>query len=297
MSFPDLYESGKNGTPGLVNRQFTYEEYQLNYLMKTMKKPQVALINGIVMGGGVGLSVHGRFRVGTENTMFAMPETAIGFFPDVGGSIFLPKLGALGMYLALTGDRLKGKNVYLARIATHYVPYSSYLELVNSFYEKEIKSDKDIESVIEKHSQPAKIEEASWYENREIINSAFSKNSVEEIVDFLEKNNSEFSQKTLKSLRRMSPTALKVTFRQIREGERLKMDPEACLKMEYRMSQHFFTQKDFFEGVRALLVDKDNKPKWNPTSLSEVTQEMVQKYFDPLPSDREWRTHGSHSNL
>ena len=203
------------------------------------------------------------------------------------------------MYLALTGDRLKGKDVFLAGVATHYVPYEKYGQLKEKFIEGRFEGDKDVDNCINQFSQQFGQEEASWWNNKDLIEQVFSKNTVEEIFESLEKDGSEFSLKTLKTLNRVSPTSLKVTFKQLREGLRLNMDPEACLKMEYRMSQRFFSEKDFFEGVRALIVEKDNKPKWSPPSIYQVTEEMVNKYFEPLPLEREWIKDNfqDHSNL
>ncbi|XP_029080907.1 3-hydroxyisobutyryl-CoA hydrolase, mitochondrial isoform X4 [Monodon monoceros] len=194
-----------------IAQDFFREEYMLNNAIDSCQKPYIALIHGITMGGGVGLSVHGQFRVATEKSLFAMPETAIGLFPDVGGGYFLPRLqGKLGCFLALTGFRLKGRDVYAAGIATHFV---------------------DSEKVINK----------------------------------------------------MSPTSLKITLRQLMEGSSKTL--QEVLTMEYRMSQACMRGHDFHEGVRAVLIDKDQSPKWKPADLKEVTDEALNNHFKSLGSN------------
>nr|XP_035931398.1 3-hydroxyisobutyryl-CoA hydrolase, mitochondrial isoform X4 [Halichoerus grypus] len=204
-----ISEAGKANQK--IAQDFFREEYMLNNAIGSCQKPYVALIHGITMGGGVGLSVHGQFRVATEKSLFAMPETAIGLFPDVGGGYFLPRLrGKLGYFLALTGFRLKGRDVYAAGIATHFV---------------------DSEKVISK----------------------------------------------------MSPTSLKITLRQLIEGSSKTL--QEVLTMEYRLSQACMGGHDFYEGVRAVLIDKDQSPKWKPADLKEVTDEDLNDYFKSLGSN------------
>lgn len=245
---------------GATGRDFFVKEYRLNYLIGSLPIPHVALINGICMGGGVGVSVHGRYRVATEKTLFAMPETAIGLFPDVGGSIFLPRLpGQLGVYLGLTGARLKGYDTLAAGIATHFVS-SSKVEAL-----KEALLARGVSALDEFHESPA--EPSGLTQLRLQVDRTFGFNSVEEILDALKQENSEWARSTLETLRRVSPTSLKVTLRMLREAPR---DREGCFALEHRLSSRFLQQKDFFEGVRALLVDKTNDPKWSPASLGEV---------------------------
>jgi 3-hydroxyisobutyryl-CoA hydrolase len=198
---------------------FFGEEYQLNYLISTFKKPYIALINGITMGGGVGLSVHGRFRIATEKTMFAMPETAIGFFPDVGGMHVLSKLGTLGLYLALTGHRLKGQDVFTSGIATHYLQSSQLSEFEKNLFGNDGGSLENLQNMLGQF----KLETHSTI-NREDIEQAFSGESVEQIYDNLDKMNTDWSRKQINLLDKMSPTSLKVTFKQFHacNGKSLK---------------------------------------------------------------------------
>ncbi|XP_042207311.1 3-hydroxyisobutyryl-CoA hydrolase, mitochondrial-like isoform X2 [Homarus americanus] len=276
--------------PNPVGEYFFREEYILNCLIGTLHIPYVALIDGITMGGGVGLSVHGQFRVATERTLFAMPETGIGLFPDVGGSHFLPRLGGrLGMYLALTGHRLKGREVMKAGLATHVCDSARIGELEESLLKMESNYPEDVAAVLDTFSQEAtfsKNDPFSLQSHLPKIQSCFSGASVEEIIANLEKEGSEWSQKQLAILGKMSPTSLKVTFEQIERGANLTL-PE-CLSMEYRIVSHIYKGHDFAEGVRAVLIDKDHKTSWKPATLADVpTDEVIKKHFDPLEPQKE----------
>lgn len=260
--------------------RFFRDEYHLNHLIATSTVPQVALLNGITMGGGVGLSVHGKYRVATDNTMFAMPEVAIGLFADVGGSHFLPKLpGAMGMYLALTGDRLKGVDVFKSGVATHFVAADKLDSLHTAL--TEIKNSDEIEGVLE-HYSSQNTPDAAFEPNLDNINECFSGDSVETIMEALTKNRSEWSAKHLKTMNRVSPFSLKVTHRMLTESAASNMDITDCLRMEYRAVVRFMSDGEFFEGVRALLIDKDLTPKWKHTTLEELPASRVDKCFLPL---------------
>jgi enoyl-CoA hydratase/carnithine racemase len=219
----------------------------------------------------------GKYRVATDSTLFAMPETAIGFFCDVGGSFFLPRLpGALGPYLALTGARLKGAANLHAGVATHYVPSDKLDELEEALVA--IESPDQVAGVLDRFSQSrSKLPDPMAAQLPQIERCFGNKNSVEEIVSALEADKSEWAEKTLASMRTMSPTSLKVVFRQMKEGA--KRNFTECFEMENLMAEEYMRRPDFFEGVRALLVDKDRKPAWNPSTLAGVTDEQVDKYF------------------
>ncbi|XP_049939376.1 3-hydroxyisobutyryl-CoA hydrolase, mitochondrial isoform X1 [Schistocerca serialis cubense] len=278
-------EAGIKGTN--LGRDFFREEYTLNSLIGTYHIPYVAFIDGITMGGGVGLSVHGHFRVATERTLFAMPETAIGLFPDVGGSYFLPRLGGkLGLYLALTGYRLKGLDVLKAGIATHFCDSGKLVDLLDSLL-KCPGTQNAVEEVLNKFSKSStsKTSEFSLTPYMSIIDSCFSAPTVEEILERLRAEGSEWSLKTIETLNNMSPTSLKVTKKQLEEGEGKSLLD--CLKMEYRLAVHACEGHDFYEGVKALLIDKGRKPNWKPSTLSEVTDEFVDAQFAPLSSGEE----------
>lgn len=275
-------EAGQKGDD--LTKMFFKEEYALNYAIGTLKTPYVALINGITMGGGVGLSVHGHFRVATEKTLFAMPETAIGLFPDVGGGYALSRMkGKLGIFLALTGHRLKGYDVKHAGVATHFVTSEKLADLESSLLS--LPSDPDIHMVsklLDDYDKECSDEnkEFSLEKFTHQINSCFDKPTMEDIISALEQDGTEWALQQIEVLNKMSPTSMKITLRQLQEGSKLNL--AECLKMEYRLSQRFMEGNDFYEGIRAVLVDKDNSPKWNPSSLADVSKEKEDCYFETL---------------
>ncbi|XP_053209246.1 3-hydroxyisobutyryl-CoA hydrolase, mitochondrial-like isoform X1 [Panonychus citri] len=270
-----------NGSP--LGLEFFREEYRLNNQIGSMAIPYVALLNGIVMGGGVGLSVHGAYRVATEKAVFAMPETAIGFFPDVGGSHFLPRLpGKLGIYLALTGARLHGRDLFKAGIATHFVCSDRLEELESDLLRMKVPDLKGIDSLLTRYQEQWEADykkEFSLKQYKGRINSAFGAESVEQIMENLSKDSSDWSKQQLEILNSVSPTSLKVTFKALQQGAMMSL-PD-CLKMEYRIAHKMMHESDFFEGVRAALIDKDKSPKWKPSKLEDVTEDQVNAYFNP----------------
>ncbi|HEY8698938.1 MAG TPA: enoyl-CoA hydratase/isomerase family protein [Rhizomicrobium sp.] len=267
-----LYESGKAGTPYALD--FYRDEYRLDAAIKHFPKPYVALIHGIVMGGGVGVSVHGSHRVAAESAVFAMPETGIGLFPDVGGSYFLPRCpGQVGMYLALTGARLKTTDCLYAGVATHFVPQAKWETLLERLANGTA-PDQALEGLAD--SVPDTFLET----HRNAIDSIFALESVEAILAALDAEGTDWAGEAATTLRTKSPTSLKVTFRQIREGARLEFDD--CMRMEYRMVNRIVAGHDFYEGVRAAIIDKDGAPKWQPADLAGVGGADVDAYFAPL---------------
>jgi enoyl-CoA hydratase len=271
-----VYEAGKgvNGADKSLTHDFFFEEYRLNRLIHRYAKPYVSLIDGICMGGGMGLSVNGRIRVVTERAMMAMPETGIGLFPDVGGSHFLSRCpGQLGVYLALIGARLKAADMIYAGLATHYVPSAKLPEL-QSALESEA-ADTAVMRFAEKAG------DAPLAGERVRIDRCFAAEMVEQILEALGADGSEWARKTSATLLTKSPLSMKVALRQVRTGA--KLDFEECMRMEFRLVQRFMKDHDFFEGIRAVLVDKENAPKWQPATLAGVTPAMVDAYFAPLP--------------
>ncbi|XP_047725057.1 3-hydroxyisobutyryl-CoA hydrolase, mitochondrial isoform X2 [Prionailurus viverrinus] len=270
-----------------ITQDFFREEYRLNNAIGSCQKPYVALIHGITMGGGVGVSVHGQFRVATEKSLFAMPETAIGLFPDVGGGYFLPRLqGKLGYFLALTGFRLKGRDVYAAGIATHFVDSEKLDMLEEDLIALKSPSKENIADVLEAYHTKSKIDQDKSFileEHMDKINSCFSANTVEQIIENLQQDGSSFALEQLKVINKMSPTSLKITLRQLMEGSSKTL--QEVLIMEYRLSQACMGGHDFHEGVRAVLIDKDQSPKWKPANLKEVTEEDLNSYFKSLASN------------
>ncbi|XP_056351905.1 3-hydroxyisobutyryl-CoA hydrolase, mitochondrial isoform X2 [Oenanthe melanoleuca] len=280
-----ITEAGKVGDK--LIQDFFRGEYRLNNAVGTCKKPYVALIDGITMGGGVGVSVHGHFRVATEKTVFAMPETAIGLFPDVGGGYFLPRLsGKIGYYLALTGCRLKGRDVLRVGIATHFVESAKLPALEKDLIALKSPSKEKIADLLNSYHMQCTVDQEKEFaldEHLEKINSLFSANSMEEIVKKLKQDGSPFAMKQLETINKMSPTSLKLTLRQLREGASMSL--QEVLQMEYRLSQACMKGHDFYEGVRAVLIDKDQSPKWKPAALEEVSDEFVDNCFKPLGND------------
>jgi enoyl-CoA hydratase len=241
--------------------------------VKHFPKPYIALIGGIAMGGGVGISIHGSHRVASENALFAMPETAIGLFPDVGGTYALPRLpGEIGMYLALTGARLSQADMAYARIATHCVPAARFDEIVQHLARGE--EPDAVLTWVAAEAGPAPL---ALY--REIIDSAFAADSVEAILENLE-HGQEWGKQTAALLVTRSPTSLKLTFRAMREGRHLDFD--SCMRMEYRLTMRALDGHDLYEGVRAAVIDKDQRPRWQPRSLDEVRESDIARYFAPL---------------
>lgn len=280
-----IIDSGVDG-----GKVFFKHEYTLNNLIGSLSVPYVALIDGIVMGGGCGLSLHGNFRVATEKALFAMPETAIGLFPDVGASHFLNRLpGSLGLYFGLTGERVRGRDVFKAGVATHFVPSHKMSSLEEELTRIEKPDQMKIERVLTKYQEQWQDEyrkEFSLKPHIGRINGIFGQSkSVEEIIAGLQEDNTEWARKCLDTLAKMSPTSLKLTFEQLRRGK--TMTRAECLRMEFRMASRILEGKDFQEGVRAVLIDKDNQPKWQPSKLEDVKAEDIEAYFKPLPYDAE----------
>ncbi|KNC79694.1 hypothetical protein SARC_07921 [Sphaeroforma arctica JP610] len=280
----DVVHIAKAGLAGdrTVAHEFFSTEYKLNSLIGRLRTPFVALIDGITMGGGVGVSVHGRYRVATEKTLFAMPETAIGLVPDVGGGHFLPRLkGELGMYLALTGNRLKAADVYHAGLATHYVPKDQLTDLTADLVS--VENEEDVEVVLNKyHVTPDTPFSLDAHLND--IDRCFAGDKAEDMLALLN-DSGEWGRKNAKTIEKMSPTSVKVTIRQLRNGAGLSLDGD--LQMELRICAETMRNKDFYEGIRALLIEKTNDPKWTPATLAEVTKEMVDKHFVMLPAELE----------
>lgn len=229
---------------GKLGHDFFREEYAMNGLIGNYKVPYIAFIDGIVMGGGVGLSVHGKYRVATERSLFAMPETQIGLFPDVGGSYFLPRLkGKLGTYLALTGERLKGSSLLKAKIATHYTTSDKLNDLEKALIQCNTANDieKTLDEFCVQDNNPFVLEP---FINK--IDTCFSSNTVEGIFERLEKDGSDWAIKTIETLKKMSPTSLKVTLKIINEGAKLSLIE--ALQVEYRVAVGCLNQHDFYEG-------------------------------------------------
>lgn len=276
-----LQESALKG--GAEGRKFFHDEYQLNHLLFEFEKPIVAFMDGITMGGGVGIALPARYRIATENTRFAMPETGIGLFPDVGGGWHLSRLeGRLGRYLALTGARLDGAECLAVGLATHFLPADSLGEA-----KARIAEDPDrIEGILGQLS--VKPPEARIMEMIPTINRLFASDRYEEILAALETDDSEWAAKELATLSTKSPQTCKVALRQLAEGAAMNTFADN-MAMEYRIGSRVLVRHDFIEGVRAVIIDKDHAPKWNPATPDDVSDSLVAEIFAPLPAEEEWK--------
>jgi enoyl-CoA hydratase len=272
--------------PELKIKQFFWDEYRLNRRIQQYKKPYIALLDGITMGGGVGISIHGSHRVVTENFSFAMPETGIGFYPDVGGSYLLSRCpGQTGIYLGLTGARIKTADALYLRLADHFVLSERKAELIDALASAQLGSDAHtgFMNIVKNYSTAPEL--APLASHRELIDKCFAFNTVEEIIEALQANNNEWCLSTAKTLSSKCPTSLKVTLQQLRNAQ--NMDFDQCMQMEYRMTMRFLQEQDFYEGIRAVIIDKDQKPNWQPAELKNITPNDVAKYFVPLENTLE----------
>ena len=270
----ELYDMAKSGH---LHFDFFRDEYSLNARLGVFPKPIVALINGIIMGGGVGVAVHGKYRVMSENAVFAMPEVGIGFFPDVGGSHFLPRLpNHVGRYLALTGARIRAADALACGIATHYVAADNLDALEAALCE-----DEDAGAVLDRFDDRQTMLEGKL--DQAEIKRLFSGGSVKEIMQDLQAHDSDFARTALEAMQAKSPTSMSVAYRQLEEGRSL--DLAACMRMEFRILVRMLRGHEFTEGIRAVIVDKDNSPIWHPQTIEEVTQAQVDSYFEPLAED------------
>ncbi|GMR49677.1 hypothetical protein PMAYCL1PPCAC_19872, partial [Pristionchus mayeri] len=278
-------ESAQAGSRASMHVDFFREEYELIHLIGTLRKPYISIMDGITMGAGCGLSVNGRYRVATERTVLAMPEVAIGLFPSVGCSYSFPQLkNNLGLYMALTGFRLHGADALHAGLATHLVNSGDIILLEKALIDVEHPTGEAVDEILWRF-QPKEIPPFSLEEKMRAIKNAFKLKSIEEIISKLEEQGDEWAMETVTTLKNMSPTSLKVAIRQMERGARM---PYAdVLQMEHRLALRCMEAHDVHEGCRAIIVDKDNKPRWRPRTLEEVTDEHVESFFAPLSSEDE----------
>jgi enoyl-CoA hydratase len=280
-----LYSAAAKGPE--FARTFWREEYHLNALIGRYPKPFVAIQDGIVMGGGIGLSGHASHRVVTEKSMLAMPETSIGLIPDVGGTWLLAHApGELGTYLALTGARMNAADAIEAGFADYVIEASDLAEGQRVMTALAQASTTDAVSAAIESSEMSIITPGKLASNRREIDAAFAHTSIEDIVAALTASGTEFAIRTLRELKSKSPKAMKLTLAALRYA-RAQASLEACLNMEYRLVTRLYEDGEFLEGVRALLVDKDKAPKWQPATLAEVNDDMVMRYLAPLPPSEE----------
>jgi enoyl-CoA hydratase len=275
-----LAESGAGD--GKAAREFFFTEYRLNTLLHDYPKPLIAFMDGVTMGGGVGLSRPCRYRVATERTTFAMPETGIGLFPDVGGGWYLSRMSDhIGLWLALTGARIKAADCELTCLATDYVPSASLPQLKAAI----VADPEAVETLLtEFEGDPGRPPLAA---HQDEIAHLFAGETVEAVVGALKAADSDWAREQLATMATKSPQTMKVAFRQLKFGHDCKRFADN-MAMEYRIAARVVQRHDFLEGVRAVIVEKDNAPKWDPPTLEGVTDEMLDAIFAPLPSSEEW---------
>jgi enoyl-CoA hydratase len=274
-----LYDLGQAGRRDEA-LQFWRDEYPLNAAIKNYRMPYVALIDGIVMGGGVGVSVHGSHRVAGDRYSFAMPEVGIGFFPDVGATWFLPRLpGELGAYCALTGERFGPGDAVGAGLATHRIPSARFPALLDG-----LAGTVSVDAVLAAFSEPAA--EGPILARRAAIDRLFTQASVEGILAALDceavshSAEAAWAGKTAAAMRAKSPLSLRIALAQVRRGA--QWDFATCMRAEFRIVSRLIEGHDFYEGVRAVIVDKDNAPRWQPARLADVSEAEVERHFAPL---------------
>ncbi|MDQ2083712.1 enoyl-CoA hydratase/isomerase family protein [Xanthobacteraceae bacterium Astr-EGSB] len=276
-----IYEYGRSGEHHRA-LAFWRDEYALNTLIKRYPKPYVSLIDGIVMGGGVGISVHGSHRIAGERFVFAMPEVGIGLFPDVGGTWFLPRLAGLtGTYCALTGERLGPEDAVMAGVATHRVASGRFGALLDALAEPGPTDD-----ILAGFARPAG--EGPLTPRLVAVNRLFAPDRVEDIVDGLDAwtgPDADWAQGLARTIRTKAPKSLKIALAQMRRG--LMWTFEDCMRAEFRLVSRFVYEHDFYEGVRAVVIDRDNRPQWRPATLAEVADADVEAHFAPIKDELE----------
>jgi enoyl-CoA hydratase len=267
---------------GREAREFFFEEYRLNELIFNYEKPRIAFMDGITMGGGVGLSRPCRFRVATERTTFAMPESGIGLFPDVGGGWYLSRMpDHMGLWLALTGARIKAADCELLQIATDYVESARLPELKAAI----LAAPDRTEALLAEFEGDAG--RCTLAQHQDEIARHFAGDSLEAIIASLKAAGTDWANEQLAILATKSPTTMKVSLRQLQLGARCASFAEN-MAMEYRIGARIVQSHDFIEGVRAVIVEKDNAPKWSPATPEAVTEAQLDTIFSGLPSGEEW---------
>ncbi|MCC5793054.1 MAG: enoyl-CoA hydratase/isomerase family protein [Legionellaceae bacterium] len=281
-----LYGNGRDAHPEQL--AFFREEYRLNYHMARYHKPVIALINGIAMGGGIGISLHASHPVALDNALFAMPETAIGFFPDIGASYLLSRCpGAFGMYLALSGRRFTAFEAQYLGLVKGVIAQEALPDFRRSLLQLSAKTDAPL--AIEEHCRRwAAVPTAPLdiQQHADQINAVFCADSLAEIHERLAQVDTAWSRQVAEDLKRSSPLSLLVTFEQMRRAQHLSLAD--CLHMDYGLAANFMQHPDFYEGVRAMVIDKDKHPQWANTRIADIAPEEVQRFFQPAESSLSW---------
>lgn len=269
------YEKKLANDPTLVN--FFRDEYRVNRQIFHFPKPYIALLDGMTMGGGAGVSIHGSHCVATPTMSFAMPETGIGFFPDIGASYFLSRLPyKMGYYLGLTGERIAYNDCLALGLVDAVISPEAQEQLIDKLIHTALPDKMAVSHIIKEFA--ISVPSSALLARQNEIKTCFAKNSVEEIIQALESIGSEWCHHTADIIKTKSPLSLKVTLRELQQGEQLDFD--ACMKMEDCLLLHFLKSYDLFEGIRAAVIDKDRAPRWEPKLLSAVSTDAVLRYFD-----------------
>lgn len=260
---------------------FFWHEYRLNHFIHQFPKPYLALLHGITMGGGVGISIHGSHPVASLQLKFAMPETGIGFLPDIGAGYFLNRCpGQIGTYLGLTGQRINAPDALYAKLIKHIIPFEQFDSLIKTLQSTNMQPS--AQQALDQVLSPFAIDahESNLAANQTLIDKHFQYDQLEQIFDSLQQDDHPFAQQTLATLRQKSPTSLILTLRYLRESIAKPLDQ--VLSLDYRIVLRIFANHDFYEGVRAAIIDKDNQPQWQPDSIEQVEQHQIDSYFAPL---------------
>lgn len=276
------YDRAKQHNPLMT--EFFSDEYQLNRCIYHYPKPYIALLDGITMGGGVGISLHGSHRVASERIMFAMPETGIGFFPDVGGTHFLPRLpGLTGYYLGLTGARIKVDDCTALGLATHKVNHDALPDLLTALAATPFQGDAKaaVSKIISQFQQP--VTHSAVLDAQAALDACFSGDTIETMMGLLQKSSHPLCQEAHTAMQKKSPTSLKVTLQALHNGK--QMDFDHCMQQEFRLVSRFLLGHDFIEGIRAVIIDKDQSPVWQPQTLAGVSKQDIEQYFAPLTKE------------
>ena len=272
-----LYELGKENPEKAA--EFTAVEYRMNQRIHDFPKPYIAFMDGITMGGGAGVSIHGSHRIVSEFSLFAMPETGIGFFPDVGASYFLPRCpGEIGLFLALTGARLQAADMLYAKLADHYIERAQHAATIELLAAADLSThaNQGVTEILQHKTSNAGV--APLAKERAFIDHYFIAKNCQMLLDKLAAGEDSWSQEVLTTLKSKSPLSLAVTFEQMRHAA-MWLSFDACMQMEYKISQQFFKTTDFYEGVRAVVIDKDQKPIWPIQDLAQINAEMLSLFF------------------
>lgn len=271
-----VYEEGRENPQRAL--EFFDQEYRMNKRLFHFSKPFIALMHGITMGGGLGVSVHGSHRVGAETLMLAMPETGIGFYPDIGGSYFLPRCpGKFGWHLGLTGDKISANDAFYLGLIDFVIDRSDFAQIIDQLTNLTFEDDAHTQVSQLLKSWQLPMQQSPLIADQAEIDHYYTAKTVEEIVERLQQSSTPRAEQILKMLKEKSPTSLKITLELLHQGA--QQDFDTCMDHEFKLTQHFLKHHDFYEGVRAALIDKDRKPLWQPRNLREIDDNLLTQWL------------------